>query len=82
MTQANILLDIWTDEKRHPLILDNKDFDEMLNPALTELGTLYDTHCLSLESLVKLLKLFIEIAYCMGYTRRASEQVVRPLTAG
>ena len=64
------LMDIYTDDVRHPLIVENPDWEEKITPALNEIGTLYDAGMLEFDKLMMSVRLMIEIAYVMGSQRR------------
>lgn len=64
------LMETYTDDVRHPLIVENPDWEEKITPALNEIGTLYDAGMLEFEKLMMSVRLMIEIAYVMGSQRR------------
>lgn len=64
------LMETYTDDVRHPLIVENPDWEEKITPALNEIGTLYDAGMLEFDKLMMSVRLMIEIAYVMGSQRR------------
>ena len=57
----------------HPLIVENPDWDEKLVPCLEEIGSAYDRNEISEIGLAASLRSLMEIAYVMGYQKRADD---------
>ena len=67
------LLRKWPDEKRHPLVADSADWDE-ITPAIVSLGNLQGTAIQAnnmslLVASMEVDRCIYEAVYCMGYER-------------
>lgn len=69
------LFESFPDDVRHPLIVENPDWEEVLLPVLSELGGMVDDQVLDTESveLWSFIKLMMEVSYTMGYYKRKTE---------
>lgn len=63
------LLKEYSDDVRHPLIVENPDWEEKITPALVELGQTTDAGLISGDQFVNLIRCMIEIAYVMGHQK-------------
>ena len=70
------LFESFPDDVRHPLIVENPDWEEVLLPVLSELGGMVDDQVLDTESveLWSFIKLMMEVSYTMGYYKRKTEE--------
>lgn len=67
------LFEEFPDDVRHPLIVENDDWEERLTPALLELASLKGKG-LDSETFYKTLRIIIETSYVMGYQRGQNEK--------
>ena len=67
------LLEVYSDDVRHPLIVENPDWDDKIIPALVELGQTTDAGLIDGEQFANLIRCMIEIAYVMGYQKGNSD---------
>lgn len=71
LVQIANFLDEWPDEKRHPRVIQNPDWD-ILTPILLAWGAVREQQMHTGESLGMMydwLRFIIEIVYCMGYEK-------------
>ena len=68
------LLAEYTDDVRHPLIVDCEDWDMKIRPALEELSSLFPLP--TIAGWLSMMRVAIEVIYVMGYERGKREALM------
>lgn len=73
-SQIEKLIKLYPDDVRHPLIVENPDWEDKIIPAIQEIGKLADSGAIGIEDFVIYIRLMLEICYTMGYKNKENEK--------